>query len=64
MIFPQTSHFDDLQKQKGKRLHCGVFPFGAFFLFVPYLWLQKIYRQSLIGQVGRKVSHIRLQPVW
>ena len=28
MIFPQTSHFDDLQKQKGKRLPCGVFPFG------------------------------------
>ena len=26
MIFPQTSHFDDLQKQKGKRLPCGVFP--------------------------------------
>ena len=29
MIFPQTSHFDDLQKQKGKRLPCGVFPLDA-----------------------------------
>ena len=34
MIFPQTSHFDDLQKQKGKRLPCGVFPFGWLFVFI------------------------------
>ena len=34
MIFPQTSHFDDLQKQKGKRLPCGVFPLRAL-LFGP-----------------------------
>ena len=31
MIFPQTSHFDDLQKQKGKRLPCGVFPLRRLF---------------------------------
>ena len=34
MIFPQTSHFDDLQKQKGKRLPCGVFPLGLSFLLI------------------------------
>ena len=33
MIFPQTSHFDDLQKQKGKRLPCGVFPFERFLFY-------------------------------
>ena len=32
MIFPQTSHFDDLQKQKGKRLPCGVFPLDILFV--------------------------------
>lgn len=37
MIFPQTSHFDDLQKQKGKRLPCVVFPFGGA-LFLHFQW--------------------------
>ena len=32
MTFPQTSHFDDLQKQKGKLLPCGVFPLSRLFI--------------------------------
>lgn len=38
MIFPQTSHFDDLQKQKGKRLPCGVFPLRSVSLAGSPFW--------------------------
>ena len=38
MIFPQTSHFDDLQEQKGKRLPCGVFPLRSVSLAGSPFW--------------------------
>ena len=51
MIFPQTSHFDDLQKHKGKRLPCGVFPFvEVFVLFRTFIFPRDLERRAWRGR--------------